>query len=111
MFTFRSSQAELDSLTNLIGSMWTQYKPHASPTNLDLDDMFSFLVQEENNLNSAKSSNQVLDDIYKQFEDLGDKLEEDMVIINKYSRVLKSRYNVQVLKFFDKLRYRMVCAT
>ncbi|XP_076097464.1 myosin-VIIa-like isoform X5 [Mytilus galloprovincialis] len=74
----KSSQAELDSLTNLIGSMWTQYKPHASPTNLDLDDMFSFLVQEENNLNSAKSSNQVLDDIYKQFEDLGDKLEEDM---------------------------------
>jgi hypothetical protein len=48
-----------------------------SPTNLNLDDMFSFLVQEENSLN--KSSNTVLDDIYKQFEDLGEQLEEDMV--------------------------------
>jgi hypothetical protein len=52
--------------------MWSHYKPPVSPTNLNLDDMFSFLVQEENSLN--KSSNTVLDDIYKQFEDLGEQL-------------------------------------
>ena len=64
-------------MTNLIGSMWSHYNPPVSPTNLNLDDMFSFLVQEGNSLN--KSSNPVLDDIYKQFEDLGEQLEEDMV--------------------------------
>ena len=58
--------------------MWTQHQPHVSPTNLNLDDMFSFLVQEENSRNAAKS-NKVLDDIYKEFENLGEKLGEDMV--------------------------------
>ena len=42
----RQSQLELESLTHLIESMWTNHKPNVAPNSLDLDEMFNFLREE-----------------------------------------------------------------
>lgn len=44
---YRQSRAELQSLAQLIESMWTQHNPPVSPNSLDLDQMFSFLQEEK----------------------------------------------------------------
>ncbi|XP_060082957.1 myosin-I heavy chain-like [Ylistrum balloti] len=78
--SLKASQSELDSLTSLIGSMWTHFNPPVSPTNLNLDDMFSFLQEEksENSKDTKGSTQQALDKINEEFELLNDLLTEDM---------------------------------
>ena len=82
---FRESQNELDSLTNLIESMWTHYEPAVSPNNLNLDQIFSFL-QEEKALDAkaGKHSNKTLDEITDELNELNDLLSEDMVMYFLY---------------------------
>lgn len=65
----RQSQMELESLTNLIESIWTHYKPPGSPSNLDLDTMFNFLRDEKGDLTDLEKK-QALNVINQQFEDL-----------------------------------------
>ena len=77
---FRESQNELDSLTQLIESVWTQYEPTISPNNLNLDEIFSFL-QGERGLESkgGKNENKTLDEITDELNELNTLLSEDMV--------------------------------
>ncbi|XP_070180656.1 myosin-I heavy chain-like [Littorina saxatilis] len=49
----RQSQIELESLTHLIESMWTNHKPPVSPNSLDLDEMFNFLREEREEQKAA----------------------------------------------------------
>jgi len=75
----RESQNELNSLTNLIESMWSHYEPTVSHDNLNLDEMFSFL-QEERGLEASKGhTNKTLDDITDELNELNDLLTQDMV--------------------------------
>ncbi|KAL8585216.1 hypothetical protein ACOMHN_013231 [Nucella lapillus] len=70
----RQSQMELESLTHLIESMWTNHKPPVSPNSLDLDEMFHFLQEEKAELRALEPEKaQALDVINQQFEQL-DKL-------------------------------------
>ena len=70
----RQSQIELESLTHLIESMWTNHKPPVSPHSLDLDEMFNFLREEKAELMAAEPEKaEALDAINQQFEQL-DKL-------------------------------------
>ena len=61
LFFSRESQAELESLTLLIESMWSHHKPTIAPNNLDLDSMFDFLQVEreemKNSFNEKVSAN------------------------------------------------------
>ncbi|XP_041351468.1 unconventional myosin-VIIb-like isoform X2 [Gigantopelta aegis] len=53
--SIKESQAELESLTLLIESMWTHHKPNIAPNNLDLDSMFDFLQVERQEMKNSFS--------------------------------------------------------
>ena len=61
----------------MIESMWSQYKPPVSPTNLNLDDMFSFLLEDKKDIHIE--TQEALDQINKQFTELDELLTQDMV--------------------------------
>jgi hypothetical protein len=67
---------ELESLTQLIESMWTQHKPPVSPHSLDLDEMFNFLREDRVEhgdvvlRHAGTGKEQALDAINQQFEQL-----------------------------------------
>lgn len=80
VYCFRESQNELNSLTHLIESMWTQYEPTVSPNNLNLDEIFSFLQKEQNaELRGGRQENKTLDEITDELNELNDLLTQDMV--------------------------------
>ncbi|XP_076464756.1 myosin-VIIa-like [Babylonia areolata] len=69
--SLKQSQLELESLTHLIESMWTNHKPPVSPNSLDLDEMFNFLQEEKAELRATDPEKaQALDAINRQFEQL-----------------------------------------
>ncbi|ESO93643.1 hypothetical protein LOTGIDRAFT_119149, partial [Lottia gigantea] len=71
--TLKESQEELESLTNMIESMWSQYKPPVSPNNMDLDQMFSFLTEQKIELKQQiNEKEKALNQINQQFQELDD---------------------------------------
>ncbi|XP_078315381.1 unconventional myosin heavy chain 6-like isoform X5 [Crassostrea virginica] len=71
------SQKELESLTKMIDSMCEHFQPVMSPTNLNLDDMFSFLKDDK--LDVDRQTQDALDQINTEFTLLNQLLDEDMV--------------------------------
>ena len=59
--------------------MWTQINPAVSPTNMNLDDMFSFLQDERKDLDKQSSTQDALGQISEEFELLNDLIDQDMV--------------------------------
>ncbi|XP_045181128.2 myosin-I heavy chain-like isoform X2 [Mercenaria mercenaria] len=76
--SLKESQNELNSLTHLIESMWTQYEPTVSPNNLNLDEIFSFLQKEQGADGRGKQENKTLDEITDELNELNDLLTLDM---------------------------------
>ncbi|KAL4238112.1 hypothetical protein ACF0H5_002824 [Mactra antiquata] len=75
----QESQNELNSLTQLIETMWTQYEPTVSPNNLNLDEIFSFLQKEQGaDAKGNRQSNKTLDEITDELNELNDLLTQDM---------------------------------
>ncbi|XP_056022495.1 myosin-I heavy chain-like isoform X9 [Ostrea edulis] len=70
------SQKELESLTKMIESMCEHFQPVMSPTNLNLDDMFSFLKDDKNDI--EQETQEALDQINTEFTLLNQLLDEDM---------------------------------
>ncbi|XP_022328924.1 unconventional myosin heavy chain 6-like isoform X8 [Crassostrea virginica] len=73
----KDSQKELESLTKMIDSMCEHFQPVMSPTNLNLDDMFSFLKDDK--LDVDRQTQDALDQINTEFTLLNQLLDEDMV--------------------------------
>ncbi|XP_052766932.1 myosin-I heavy chain-like isoform X3 [Mya arenaria] len=80
--SLKESQNELNSLTQLIESMWTHYEPTVDPHNLNLDEMFSFLQEERSLDNKPGHSNKTLDDIADELNELNDLLSQDMPAVD-----------------------------
>ncbi|XP_062572386.1 myosin-I heavy chain-like isoform X2 [Saccostrea cucullata] len=74
--SLKDSQKELESLTKMIESMCEHFQPVMSPTNLNLDDMFSFLKDDQ--LDADQETQQALDQINTEFTLLNQLLDEDM---------------------------------
>ncbi|XP_078315382.1 unconventional myosin heavy chain 6-like isoform X6 [Crassostrea virginica] len=72
----KDSQKELESLTKMIDSMCEHFQPVMSPTNLNLDDMFSFLKDDK--LDVDRQTQDALDQINTEFTLLNQLLDEDM---------------------------------
>nr|XP_034326517.1 myosin-I heavy chain isoform X5 [Crassostrea gigas] len=72
----KDSQKELQSLTKMIESMCEHFQPVMSPTNLNLDDMFSFL--KDDSLDIEHQTQEALDQINTEFTLLNQLLDEDM---------------------------------
>ncbi|XP_052271099.1 unconventional myosin-VIIb-like isoform X2 [Dreissena polymorpha] len=79
--SLKESQNELNSLTQLIESMWTHYEPTVSPNNLNLDEMFSFLREERAN-DQKSGKNKTLDEITDELNELNDLLTQDMPVFS-----------------------------
>nr|XP_022328921.1 unconventional myosin-VIIb-like isoform X5 [Crassostrea virginica] len=75
--SLKDSQKELESLTKMIDSMCEHFQPVMSPTNLNLDDMFSFLKDDK--LDVDRQTQDALDQINTEFTLLNQLLDEDMV--------------------------------
>nr|XP_022328923.1 unconventional myosin-VIIb-like isoform X7 [Crassostrea virginica] len=74
--SLKDSQKELESLTKMIDSMCEHFQPVMSPTNLNLDDMFSFLKDDK--LDVDRQTQDALDQINTEFTLLNQLLDEDM---------------------------------
>ncbi|KAK3585200.1 hypothetical protein CHS0354_027488 [Potamilus streckersoni] len=84
----KEAKDELNSLTNLIESVWTHYEPTISPHNLNLDQIFAFLQEERSNESKGllMEKKKTLDEITDELNVLNDLLSMDMQEQNEEKR-------------------------
>ncbi|KAL3874589.1 hypothetical protein ACJMK2_037577 [Sinanodonta woodiana] len=77
--SLQEAKEELNSLTNLIESVWTHYEPAISPHNLNLDQIFAFLQEERSNESKGLTEKKkTLDEITDELNVLNDLLSMDI---------------------------------